>query len=230
MSNELIKYLKHSNEKRIDRHLGEISIGGLLLYIKEPLPERVDVEYCFQYIIQKMPSIFYNNLDKVFIGQFPFLKSRQVDAIYRDKCIYITNKQQTNETLISDIIHEIAHSFEEKKYKEIYDDNRIKIEFLSKREALFHILQNKNMLNEKITESYFYETEYNQDFDEFLYKTIGYDRLAPETRNIFLSPYAATSLREYFANAFEFFFVKDILLTKKYAPSVYEKLIIYLEF
>lgn len=230
MYSKFLDYLKNSNERMMSNPVGEIAIGGLRVYIKEPLPDHVDVEYCFSYILEKMPRVFYNNLDKIFIGQFPFLKKREVDAVYKDGSIYITNNQETNDTFIADIIHEVAHAFEDSKQKELYDDETIKKEFLSKRKALLAILKNKNFLQEPITEEDFYKTEYSAEFDNFLYKTVGYSKLEAETRNIFLSPYAATCLREYFANAFEIFFVKDLFLVKKHAPSVYTKLINYLEF
>ena len=47
---------------------------------------------------------------------------------------------------------------------------------------------------------------YVLEFDEFLYKTVGYDLLRDLTVELFVSPYAATSLREYFANGFEHYF------------------------
>ena len=177
-----------------------------------------------------MPRIFYENLDKVFIGQFPFLKSRQVDAIYKDRCIYITNNQETNQSLVADIIHEIAHAFEDSKKDELYGDQEIKKEFLSKRHALYGALETNKMVVDEIPKKDFYNTEYSDKFDNYLYKTLGYNRLEPLITNIFISPYAATCLREYFANAFEVFFVNDLSLVRNYAPSVYKKLIQYLEF
>ena len=50
------------------------------------------------------------------------------------------------------------------------------------------------------------------------------------TSGLFISPYASTSLREYFANAFEEFFVNDMKPVKDLTPEVYKKIISYLEF
>ena len=210
--------------------IGDFYVGELRVYIKEPLPEHINAKECFSYILRKMPKIFYQNLDKVFIGQFPFLKSRQVDAIYKDRCIYITNNQETNDSLIADVIHEIAHAFEDTKRDEIYGDQEIKKEFLSKRQALYQALHTNNMIVDEIEKHEFYDVSYSEKFDNYLYKTVGYNKLGPLISNIFISPYAATCLREYFANAFEIFFVNDLSLVQNYTPSVYKKLIQYLEF
>ena len=50
--------------------------------------------------------------------------------------------------------------------------------------------------------------------------------LATLTTNIFYSPYAATSIKEYYANGFEAFLLKDdISRLKKISPQLYRKLV-----
>jgi hypothetical protein len=230
MNKKILEYIKKSSTSAENRSIGEISVQGVGIYIKEPLPENIDMRHCFSYILEKMPKIFYGNIDKIVIGQFSFLKKREVDAIYKDRTIYITNNQETNESLMADIIHEIAHAFEDSRRQEIYGDRSIENEFVSKRMALFRILQENNLLTEPITEEDFYETKYDEKFDNYLYKVIGYNKLGGLSKDIFISPYSCTCLREYFANAFEIFFVKDLFIVKKYTPSIYSKLVQYLEF
>lgn len=230
MNDKFVDYLNKTSSFIRNSSFGDTSIAGVRIYIKEPLPENIDMSRCFSYILEKMPKIFYGNLEKIVIGQFPFLIKRQVDAIYKDRTIYITNNQETNESLMADIIHELAHAFEESKSSEIYDDQTIKNEFISKRIALYRVLDNNNLISSSITEEDFYNTNYSEKFDQFLYKTIGYNKLSSLAKDIFISPYGSTCLREYFANAFEIFFMNDIFLVQKYTPSIYKKLIQYLEF
>ena len=72
--------------------------------------------------------------------------------------------------------------------------------------------------------------EYNQAFDEFLYKDVGYPVLSMLTYNIFHSPYAATSLNEYFADGFEAFYMNDeISRLKNESPKLYNKIVGLLE-
>jgi hypothetical protein len=63
------------------------------------------------------------------------------------------------------------------------------------------------------------------NFDKYLYEEVGYPALHNMTAGLFCSPYAATSLREYFANGFEYYFVKNRQLVSKLSPQLYKLLI-----
>jgi hypothetical protein len=65
--------------------------------------------------------------------------------------------------------------------------------------------------------------EYDSNFDQKLYKDIGYDKLEHFTMNLFISPYGVTSLKEYFGNGFEHFFVGDKKSLTKISPVLYNK-------
>ena len=57
-------------------------------------------------------------------------------------------------------------------------------------------------------------------------KTVGYDKLRHLVSGLYLSPYAATSLSEYWANGFEAIFTgEDPKYIKQICPALYEKLI-----
>ena len=58
-----------------------------------------------------------------------------------------------------------------------------------------------------------------------MYEEVGYPALHTMTVGLFCSPYGATSLREYFANGFEFYFMKNRELVKKVSPQLYKLLI-----
>ena len=224
----MIDYLKKSYIKNYENPVGDFTLLGLRIYVKEPLSTRVNLRECLIEVFGNMPKYLYSNVHTVMIGQFAFLRQRNIDATYQNGIIYITNKHDDNYDFISDVIHEIAHAFEESHSQELYSDNEIKIEFLEKRKELFNILKAHDLLGSFEKED-FLNTNYNLKFDHFLYQAIGYEKLSNLTRNIFISPYAATSLREYYANAFENFFINDIFLVQKYAQSVYKKLLKYLE-
>ena len=73
--------------------------------------------------------------------------------------------------------------------------------------------------------SHFLNIKYTKDFDQFLYHEVGYPIVASITSNIFNSPYAATSIREYFANGFEAFFLKeDLPRLKRICPVLFNKM------
>ena len=51
-------------------------------------------------------------------------------------------------------------------------------------------------------------TEYNKKFDNFFANEVGYPTLLSLTMGLFVSPYGATSIQEYFANGFEKYFLE----------------------
>ena len=77
-----------------------------------------------------------------------------------------------------------------------------------------------------VSKQNFENLEYDEKFDFYLYEEIGYPALTTLTVNLFCSPYGATSIREYFANAFENFFMKEPRYVKKLSPKVYNKIVL----
>jgi len=227
---KFLNYLRNSHHRAITNPVGDILVGGVKISIEQPVIDSVDVAGCFAHVLDRMPEIFKRNVRQARIGQFSFLKSREVEAIYKNGTIYLTSKHENNVSLISDLVHEIAHAFEEGNSVEIYGDELVKNEFLAKRKRLFLSLDSLGMIEYPISEQDFYKTEYSKKFDKYLHETIGYEKLQTISNGIFISPYAATCLREYFANAFENFFINDISLVKKMSPNIYNKLMFFLEF
>ena len=78
----------------------------------------------------------------------------------------------------------------------------------------------------KIPLSVAMDPEYNEEFDMFLYEKVGYSKLATFIGGVFISPYAATSLREYFATGFtEFYLHPDThSFLQNVSPELYKKL------
>jgi Mlc titration factor MtfA (ptsG expression regulator) len=124
--------------------------------------------------------------------------------------------------MFDDLIHEVAHSLEEPHGYEIYGDKRLQNEFLKKRKQLHDILWAHGY---KAPAAFFSDSEYNIEFDDFLFNKIGYDKLALLMQGLFITPYAATSLREYFATGFtEFYLDPNHTFLKSIGPALYQKL------
>ena len=101
-------------------------------------------------------------------------------------------------------------------------DQRIKEEFLRKRKHLHDILWASGF---KAPLSLFMDSEYDQEFDDFLHKTVGYEQLSELIRGLFITPYAATSIAEYFATGFtEFYLDSNHNFLNKVSPQLYGKL------
>ena len=62
--------------------------------------------------------------------------------------------------------------------------------------------------------------------DNYLYKEVGYDRLnfIVNSYSIFTSAYPATSLREYFASGFEYYFLEEPTYLVEICPILSNKI------
>ena len=156
----------------------------------------------------------------IYIGQFKQLIDRDINAMFEDGAIYLTNDQTNDKDMIDDIIHELSHANEETYAALIYADGKIENEFLGKRKKLLDILKSEGY---NVSIDTFMNAEYSRDFDMFLYKEVGYEKLTMFTMGLFVSPYGTTSLREYFANGFEHYFLHDLKYVKLISPAIYEK-------
>jgi len=191
--------------------------GQIPIVIKDPIfSDEVNIAEFVEKIEKKIPRHLLGNIEIVYIGEFPNLKGR--NAIYADDAIYISNKEPTTHDMLEDVIHEIAHSIESRYGSFIYGDQKLRDEFIGKRAKLKAILDAHEY---QIPEKYYLNFEYSEAFDEFLSDTVGYPILLTLTMGLFASPYAATSLREYFANGFEKYYLGDTRRVKEVSPVLY---------
>ena len=193
------------------------------VYVLKPITNDVDLPEVIQKIEDTVPEELTTSVEAIYVGQFPEIEAREVASLWADGVIYVTNEQDSVEDMLDDIVHEFAHSVEDTFGFEIYSDDLIEREFLEKRRHLYQILSTEGY-NMPI-EAYM-SLPYSKEFDEFLYKDIGYERLTFLTMGLFISPYGATSLREYFANAFEEYFLSggDRSAVRSISPAIYQKI------
>lgn len=217
-------YLTASLKKLLTESREQYLHNKILVYVKDPLPENVNLDAALTAIEARVPAFLFSEIDSVYVGQFPEFKKRNVNALYKDGAIYLTNDQKDESDMVDDIVHETAHSIEQRFPEDIYGDKKISSEFLHKRRWLLRKLSALGF-NFPFKHSKFYGLEYSKAFDDFLYLDVGYEYLRGVTSEVFISPYAITSLREYFANGFEYYFLNDKrLLLKKLCPELYEKI------
>lgn len=216
-----MKFLFESNEKMNGTYfLWENRIN---VYNKKELPNEININQILNNISSILPNKFLSNIDSIYVGEFDSLKKREVDSVYQDGAIYIVPSYIINqEELHRNIIHEIAHSVEDENSLEIYGDSTIEAEFTRKRLILLDRL--KNLGYDIPKREVFLDSDYSPELDMYFYKEIGYPLMYSLTSGMFSSPYGATSLREYFANSFEEFFLGDTSKLKKMSPKVYEKI------
>ncbi|MAH49625.1 hypothetical protein CMI37_27630 [Candidatus Pacearchaeota archaeon] len=205
--------LKESKQK--------VLINNIYTFIKDPLPAGFDLDLVLATVKETVPEHLVYGLESIYIGQFDELKEKDMSAVYKDGAIYATNEQFNEGDLIDDIVHELAHLIEERMGEYIYDDRSVVDEFLGKRRRFHEIMKSEGYA---VPIEHTYDLEYNEDFDKFLYKTVGYDKLTFLTIGLFVSPYSITSLREYFAKAFQHYFLRDMGSVKRTSPATFQKI------
>jgi len=209
-------YIRESTSKRREYYIHS-RFDTIPILIKDPfMSDEVNIEEFIDEIETRIPRHLLQNIEIIYVGDFPDLDGR--NAAYIDGAIYITNKEPTTHDILENVIHEIAHSIESTYGTQIYSDNKLQNEFLGKREKLKAILDAQGY---EFPEKYYINTEYTRAFDEFLSDRVGYPTLLSLTMGLFASPYGATSLREYFANGFEKFYLGESRLVKETSPVLY---------
>lgn len=210
----------------MEAHIVSYNLYDIPVYFKDRFVDQdIDVSAVLEEIESRVPAEFLYGIDTIFVGSFEDLDNKNTNAKLENGAIYISNEQDSEEDMIDDIVHEIAHNVENLYGETIYGDSSVEVEFLGKRKRLLQILQAEYGAPAiKSITSGFLDSEYSEKFDEFLYGVVGYPSLVPLSMGLFISPYAITSLREYFATAFEQYLLKDIKYVKTISPAAYRKI------
>jgi len=214
----VIRNLLESSRKQNNEYL---LFGNLYVYIRDNLPGHIDLEEVFQFIYSKVPRHLFSEIDAIYVRNFEELQDRQVQSIYKDGAIYVTNLQSSLMDMVEDIIHELAHSLEGPYGMTIYADGQVDSEFVGKRIRLRDILSAGGYNVENIN---FENSEFDKAFDAYLHKDVGYPVLTNLTLGLFNNPYAATSLREYFASGFEEYILGDRELIRNISAALFTKI------
>ncbi len=192
------------------------------VYIKDRLPEHIDVDFVLKYISTLLPGYILKKIDIIYVGEFPeILDKNHFTALYKDGAIYISNKQHDEHDMIEDFIHEIAHSIEHLFDELVYADGKIIREFLGKRQKLYYFLKANNLNPPDTIQT---NANFDHKIDDYFYNKVGYAKLASLVAGLFLSPYSCTSVREYFATGLQEYVQGDKKYLKKTCPSLFIKL------
>ena len=207
--------------RRAKKLKDQYQMNGVQVFIKDSLPEEIDPDFIFNYVGSRIPLFLTTNIDMIYVGQFPEMKEREINAFYENDAIYITNEQDDEMDMIEDIVHEVSHAVEHYNREAIYGDGKLQREFIAKRKRLSALLSQKF----DVPNDFNINFEYDRAIDDFLYRDVGYDLLNQITVGIFPSAYAATSVSEYWAKGFEELFIGEKTSLKNLCPVLYKKLL-----
>jgi hypothetical protein len=215
MSNKLKTYIKIQQDKKIQY----LVFNRVPIYIKNKLPEYFNIVKFVKALENTLPFKFSKIINSIIFLESDIFLKKQINAFYNQKNIYVSNKQDNISDAIDDVVHEYAHALEEKYGESIYSDDLIKNEFLFKRHHLERIIRNQGF--DTISHD-FKNINFDKKLDNFLLNVVGYEKFNKLTNyGLFVNPYAATSLREYFATGFEEYLLGDSRELKKISPNLY---------
>jgi len=215
---KVANYVKNKIEDSFQRRYGTINV-----FIKDSILNDVNLKDVFAKIQILLPSHIIDLVSDMYIGDFDFLRERSINASFLDGAIYISSEQDSEDDMLDDIIHEFAHAIEEKYGWIVYEDGNLHFEFLRRRLGLERVLKAHGFDTDSVD---FKNIEFDQDFDDFLYREVGYEKLSKLISGLFVNPYSPTSLREYFASGFEEFYLGDRGYLMKVCPYIYKKVLI----
>jgi hypothetical protein len=196
MDNKVQYIRKKVSEAKINNGF---TIDGVKVIIGEK--PNFDVEKFLRNKFDKLPSSLINSVNKIIFGDFylnPEYAGRSVNDI-----IYLSNKDDEDD-LFSTLIHELAHAYITKNYNQVFGDGKLKKEFISKRNKLYHKMRSSGL---GLPPYQFFENpNFDRKFDGHLNRNIGYDLLSQLISGIFPTCYSVSSLEEYFSVGLELLF------------------------
>jgi len=200
----------------------EFTLNGRgAVFVKDQLPEHVDLQNVLYKIEKILPSWVIDEVDVVYVGHFDIFDEMNFNSVFENGAIYISNNQDNEEDMLDDLAHEAAHAIEIPYGHMIYDSGKLESEFLQKRMKLFQLLKSQGYEISN-ARNLFLNIEFNQEFDNFLYKEVNYDLLDNLLIGVFVRPYAAASINEYFAIGFVEYYMGDRIYLSEICPKLYK--------
>lgn len=226
MSN-LKNYISESSNRSKNKSKEQFLFGSIPLYINPDLfflDGESNISQVIDMVQKNVPFHLASTVDVIYVGDFEEFEEKRFNAAYQNGAIYVINVQDNAEDMADDIVHEIAHAVEENHSQLIYGDGRLQNEFLGKRERLYQLLKADNQ-NPNEYKNLFHTLEYDSKLDDYFVNQVGYKKLRSYIEGLFYSPYATTSVREYFARGFEAYFLfKHHKYLANTSPILYNKL------
>jgi len=203
---------------------------GIDLTIDDPLPSNFGMSKVFEN--QTLSKLFNHYVQAkweiagIHVGDYELLTVRAITALFvkEEQKLYLSNERDNENSLIEDIIHEFSHVIEDFVGDFLHQDGQLVKEFLRKRNQLMMALRGPFSLSSQQI-SMFSNPEFDINFDMFLFEDLGYDKITPYTRKIFIEPYAATSINEYWATGFEKYYQSLFRELQLSCPVLAEKLV-----
>jgi hypothetical protein len=219
----MIDYIKESNKKAQNRN--EYMLFNVPVYVINKFPNNIEINNILDTVKDIISINYLNGLDAIYVGDFKDLNRRDIQSMLKDGAIWISSNNIKNvitePLVVENIIHEIAHLLEDRFQSQIYGDGKLEREYESKKNRLLQILKADGY---DVSPDLFFSDDMLKEFDSFLYREVGYDKISMLTAGLFLSPYSITTIREYFASGFISYLLDEDDHLSDISPILYRKI------
>ena len=120
MKNNLLEYIRNSKENAGIYYLNDIPV-----WTEDPLPDYIDLRQVLLSVAKRLPNVYLKYIQAVRIGIFEEMLEKELNALYKDGVLYVSNMQDNNTDMLDDIIHEIAHAVEDHNHDLVYGDEKV---------------------------------------------------------------------------------------------------------
>lgn len=172
--------------------------------------------------ISRLPAFFYSEVNKIYIYNAEDLDTYDLDSSYGHRIVKIdSSKIESRKDLMKTLIHELYHSIQnsiKNTFKELFEN--VAVEYLQKKKKILDVLASDARVTPP-EQSFYTDIFYNEKFDAYLYKIIGYKFINNRLKDYFPSAYSITSIDEYIATCFEIFYFENEKWLSIYCPEVY---------
>ena len=87
----MLSYLKERHQKMQNSIQNFYTSSGIQVYVKERLPETVDLEKVVAQVEKMIPDHLLSEVEMIMIGSFKEFEERNINAFYSDGCLYVSN-------------------------------------------------------------------------------------------------------------------------------------------
>ncbi len=199
-----------NSARKVRNQMTSVNIGGIDVFGIDANPNEMKA------YLSKVNKKLLKSIDTVYYGTVEFLEKENKTGLYRDGCLYLSNKKP--DEIIKTIFHELSHSLEARVRDEVETRSELVDEFTKKRLEYFKRLYDSGYT--KLKREDFMQITFDPVLDQVL-ATIDENDNKMAAIGVFPTVYSATSIEEYVAGGFEVYYAGNKFNLGKLCPNLY---------
>ena len=104
MSNNMKSFINKASQESQKNQKHFRIFGTIDLFVLDALPKEINILKVIEEVEEKIPFHLTNEIEVFYIGNFKEFQEKQVNAMFKNGAIYITNDQDNIPDMVDDII------------------------------------------------------------------------------------------------------------------------------